>query len=106
MPMLIPTAASGHQLPWALARVETTTNVYFARIYIAEKGRLSDVLTDDRLFLYLRDVSTEEGVRLESFMAVNKSYIRSVRVLNSREEADYVTGRGCIPPGCTSVRQA
>ena len=68
---------------WATVRVETDTAVYVGRLYIPEtRKRLSDMLCDDRPFLNLTEVSTNEGVEIEDYVAVSKRYVRTVRILD------------------------
>jgi hypothetical protein len=68
---------------WATVRVETDHGVYVGRLYVADAGkRVSDVLADDRQFLSLADVSVNGAQHLESFMAVNKHFIRTLRIVD------------------------
>jgi len=68
---------------WATVRVETDNGVYVGRLYVADAStRVSDVLSDDRQFLSLKDVSMNDGPYTESFMAVNKHFIRTLRILD------------------------
>lgn len=68
---------------WATVRVETDDGVYVGRMYVPEtKKRLSDVLCDDRPFVSLTEVSKDDVELAESFVAINKSFIRTVRVLH------------------------
>lgn len=68
---------------WATVRVETDNGVYVGRLYVADASkRVSDVLSDDRQFLSLADVSMNDGEHLESFMAVNKHFIRTLRIVD------------------------
>jgi len=46
------------------------------------KKRLSDVLCDDRPFINLTEVSLNDGESVEAFVAINKNYVRTVRVLH------------------------
>jgi hypothetical protein len=79
---------------WATVRIETDDGVYVGRIYVPEtKKRLSDVLSDDRPFLNLTEVSVNGSERVEQFIALNKRYVRTVRVLNEGE-AEVVPLRG------------
>jgi hypothetical protein len=67
----------------ATVRVETDNGVYVGRLYVAGAARrVSDVLCDDRQFLSLTDVSMNDGKHTESFMAVNKQFIRALRILD------------------------
>jgi hypothetical protein len=84
---------------WELVRVETSTAVYFGRLYVPGKDRLSDVLADERPFLHLRDVTTGEAEGPEPYTALSKSHIRNVRLLNEREQTQYVMDRGYVPGG-------
>lgn len=71
---------------WATVRIETEAGVYVGRVYVPEtKRRVSDMLADERMFLNLTEVSVNDSAVLEPFMAVNKSYIRTVRVLDDGE---------------------
>ena len=68
---------------WATVRIEMDTAIYVGRVYVPEtKKRLSDVLCDDRDFISLTEVSVNDGESVESFIAVNKRYIKTVRVLD------------------------
>jgi hypothetical protein len=67
---------------WATVRVETEGAVYVGRMYIPEgKKRLSDALCDERPFLNLTDVMINESEHIEPFVALNKGYVRTVRIL-------------------------
>jgi hypothetical protein len=67
---------------WATVKVETDTAVYVGRLYVPEtKKRVSDVLSDERQFLSLTDVSVNGSTETESFVAVNKQYVRTLRVV-------------------------
>jgi hypothetical protein len=82
---------------WELVRVETARSVYVGRLFIPrDKTRLSDVLGDDRPFLHLRDVTTGSGGAPEPFIALGKSHVLSVRLLNAVEQEQYVRDRGYV----------
>jgi len=67
----------------ATVRVETEGCVYVGRIWIADvTHRVSDVLADDRQFLSLTDVRVNDGDQVEAYVAVNKSFIRTLRILD------------------------
>jgi hypothetical protein len=56
--------------------------VYVGRVYVPEtKKRLSDVLCDDRPFINLTEVSINDTEGSEAFVAINKQYVRTVRVV-------------------------
>ena len=75
---------------WATVRIETEGGVYVGRVYVPEtKKRLSDVLCDDRPFINLTEVSLNDGESVEPFVAINKRYVRTVRVLHEGD-ADVV----------------
>ena len=68
---------------WATVKVETDTAIYVGRLYVPEtKKRVSDVLSDERQFLSLTDVSVNHTPGIEPFVAINKSYVRTLRVLH------------------------
>ena len=74
---------------WATIRVETDGGVYVGRMCVPQAHlRVSDVLADDRQFLSLTDVRVNDGDQAEAFMAVNKSFIRTLRILDE----------GAVPP--------
>ena len=67
---------------WAMVKIETDTAIYVGRLHIPEtKKRVSDVISDDRQFLSLTDVRVNDETDLEPFMAINKSIVRTLRVL-------------------------
>jgi hypothetical protein len=75
---------------WCTVRIETDEAVYVGRVYVPEtKKRLSDVLCDDRPFLSLTEVAVNEADSHEPFIALNKAFIRSVRILHEGD-ADVV----------------
>ena len=79
---------------WSTVRIEIEGAVYVGRVYVPEtKKRLSDVLCDERPFILLTEVSTNDSERIEGFVAINKSHVKTVRVL-CEGEADVVPIRG------------
>ncbi len=75
---------------WATVRVETDAGVYVGRMFVAgDTLRVSDVLADDRQFLSLADVKVNDGEQVEAFMAVNKSYVRTLRILDEGRPGDH-----------------
>lgn len=71
---------------WATVRVETDGATYVGRVYVPEtKRRLSDVLADERMFISMTEVSINDAEVVEPFIAVNKQYIRTIRVINDGE---------------------
>jgi hypothetical protein len=74
---------------WATVRVETEGATYVGRLYVPDsKRRLSDVLCDERPFLNMTEVTINDTACVEPFVALNKSYIRTVRVLHEGEIAE------------------
>jgi hypothetical protein len=68
---------------FATVRVETDGGIYVGRIYVPDTNRrVSDVLADDRQFLSLTDVRVNDGEHVEAYMAVNKSFVRTLRILD------------------------
>ena len=68
---------------WATVRVETDGGTYVGRIYVPDTDRrVSDVLADGRQFLSLTDVRVNDGEHVEAYMAVNKSFVRTLRILD------------------------
>ena len=67
----------------ALVRIETDACVYVGRLCVgAATHRVSDVLADDSQFLSLTDVRVNEGDQVQAYMALNKSFIRTLRILD------------------------
>lgn len=78
---------------WSTVRIETEDAVYVGRVYVPEtKKRLSDVLCDDRPFLSLTEVSVNDSEHIESFVALNKRFVKTVRVLHEGD-ADIIPMR-------------
>ena len=68
---------------WATVKIETDTAIYVGRLYVPEtKKRVSDVLSDERQFLSLTDVTVNHTTEVETFVAINKNYVRTLRVLH------------------------
>jgi DNA-directed RNA polymerase alpha subunit len=73
---------------WATVRIETEGTVYVGRIYVPEtKKRVSDVIADDRMFLNLTQVSVNDSSEVEAFVALNKQYVKTIRVISENEAA-------------------
>jgi len=71
---------------WATVRIETEGTVYVGRIFVPEtKKRLSDVISDERMFLNLTQVSVNDSAAVEPFVALNKQYVKTIRVINESE---------------------
>jgi hypothetical protein len=84
-PSIQPSSHAG-RARWATVRVETDDGIYVGRMFIPEmKKRLSDVLCDERPFICLTEPTKDAAPMMESFVAVNKSFVRTVRVLHEHE---------------------
>jgi hypothetical protein len=67
---------------WTKVRIETEDGVYVGQVFVPEtKKRLSDVLCDDRPFLNMTEVTINDSQVVEPFVALNKRYVKAVRVL-------------------------
>lgn len=83
----------------ATVRVETDGGVYEGRIWVpSAKYRVSDVLGDERQFLSLTEVRVNDGDQVEAYMAVNKSFIRTLRILDDGTPAE--ASRGIRAEAC------
>jgi hypothetical protein len=68
---------------WATVRVETDAGTYVGRVFVPDsKKRLSDVLCDDRPFLNMTEVMVNDSEQVEPFVALNKSFVKTVRILH------------------------
>jgi hypothetical protein len=85
---------------WATVKVEAESRIYVGRLYVPEtKKRVSDILSDERLFINMVDVSVDGSSELEPFVALNKRYIRTVRVIDEgRAEEPRRMARGIGDP--------
>jgi hypothetical protein len=84
-------SAYAQKARWATVRIETDGAVYVGRLFVPEtKKRLSDVLCDDRPFLNLTDVTINDSSFIEPFVALNKTFVKSVRIMH--EDESVVTG--------------
>src|SRR5688572_20405361 len=71
---------------WATVRIETENATYVGRLFVPDsKKRLSDVLCDDRPFLNMTEVRINDSAHVEPFLALNKQYVRTVRVIQEGE---------------------
>jgi hypothetical protein len=76
-------ASSPSRARWATIRVETEGSTFVGRLFVPEtKKRSSDVLCDDRPFIFLTEVSINDSHDSEPFLAINKRFIKVVRVLH------------------------
>lgn len=68
---------------WATVHVDTGDHVYVGRLYVSEtRKRVSEVLCDERPFLNLTEVSTDGSQEVESYVAISKRCIRTIRILD------------------------
>lgn len=75
--------ASPSRALWPTVRIETDLATYVGQVCVPEtKTRLSDVLAEDRPFLHLVHVQINGAEEREPFLALNKRYIRTVRILD------------------------
>ena len=71
---------------WATVRIETEGATYVGRLFVPDsKKRLSDVLCDDRPFLNMTEVVINDSSHVEAFVALNKQFIKTVRVIHEGE---------------------
>lgn len=90
MTTMRPAGISGYaqRARWATIRVETDGCIYVGRVYVPEtRKRLSDMLCDERTFLNLTDVTINGSAVIEPFVALNKSFVKSVRVVSEDDAA-------------------
>lgn len=89
---------------WATVRVEMDGGAYVGRLYVPDaKNRVSDVLADDRQFLSLTDVRLNDGDQIEAFMAVNKSFIRTLRIFDEGMPEEPRASRRGLGEPCTAA---
>ena len=78
---------SNPRAKWSLVSIETENATYVGKVYVPEtKRRLSDVLCDDRPFVNLIDVVINGRKPAEPFVALNKTCMQTVRVLQDETE--------------------
>jgi hypothetical protein len=76
----------------ATVRVETDGCVYVGHLWVGPAAsRVSDVLADGRQFLSLTDVRVNDGGQSEAYLSVNKSSIRTLRVVEERPAAPQIS---------------
>jgi len=82
--------ATNPRAKWSLVSIETENAIYVGRVFVPEtQRRLSDVLCDDRPFVNLTEVSINGRHPAEPFVALNKTCIRTVRVLEDEAGTPY-----------------
>ena len=75
---------------WSLVSIETESAIYVGRIFVPEtQRRLSDVLCDERPFVNLIEASINGRQPPEPFVALNKTCIRTVRVLEDEARTPF-----------------
>jgi hypothetical protein len=80
---------------WPTVRIETDGATYVGAVCVPETlRRFSDLLADERPFLHLVQVSINGSKDLEPFLALNKRFIRTVRIVDEGKPADLVL----VPP--------
>jgi hypothetical protein len=85
----------GVRASWPTVRIETDGATYEGQICVPEtKRRLSDLLADERPFLHLVQVSINGSGDREPFLALNKRFIRTVRIVDDGKAAELVL----LPP--------
>lgn len=68
---------------WATVHIETDSAVYVGRVLVASpRRRFSQVLRDDRPFLFMTEVSINDSDSVEPLVAVSKALIRRTHVLH------------------------
>ena len=88
----MPSPASSRR---ATVRVETDGSVYEGRIWVPSAScRVSDVLADDRQFLSLTEVRVNDSEQREAYMALSKSVIRRLRILDDVTPVEASRGVG------------
>ncbi len=71
---------------WSTVRIDADGHSYVGRVYVPEtKKRVSDVLEDDRQFLFMTEVSVDQSETIEPFLAINKRCVKTVRILHDGE---------------------
>lgn len=82
--------SSNPRAKWSLVSIETENAIYVGRVFVPETlRRLSDVLCDERPFVNLTEVSINGHQPVEPFVALNKTCIRTVRVLEDEAGTPY-----------------
>jgi hypothetical protein len=68
---------------WPTVRIETETATYQGQVCVPEtRRRLSDILADERPFLHLVQVQINGAEEREPFLALNKRFIQTVRIVD------------------------
>jgi hypothetical protein len=77
-------------------RIETEGSSYVGQVFVPEaRRRLCDVLADSRPFLHLMNVTINGGSEPEPFIALDKTFIRTVRIVDEARPAELQL----LPPG-------
>jgi hypothetical protein len=73
---------------WATVEIETDTGArYSGRVFVPEtRKRVTDVLVDDRPFLFVTNVTASCSHTVEPFIAINKRFVRTVRIVDESEQ--------------------
>jgi hypothetical protein len=80
--------AHSERARWATIQVDADEGTYLGCLYVPEaKRRVSDVLNDERTFICLSDARLNDSESAEPFVALNKRFVRAVRILRDAEAA-------------------
>jgi hypothetical protein len=75
---------------WPVVRIETEGASYVGQLFVPEtKRRLTDVLADSRPFVHLVNVTINGGSESEPFIALNKRFIRTVRIVDEGKASEF-----------------
>ena len=67
----------------SIVRIDTEDSVIVGTLYIPDgRRRVTDVLADERPFLNLTEVSINGASQIEPFVALNKQFIRMLRIVH------------------------
>ena len=65
------------------ASVKTLSSTYTGNIYLPrESTRISDVMNDERQFISMTDVESEDFASPKAYLAINKDLIEVVEILD------------------------
>ena len=91
-----PRGSAAASVAWPVVRIETDGASYVGQLFVPEtKRRLTDVLADTRPFVHLVNVTINGESEPEPFIALNKRFIRTVRIVDEGKSSEF----HLLPPG-------
>jgi len=82
---------------WATVRVETDSCVYVGRVPVPNRRHVAAAVAESGFFVYLTEVRVAGRSTTEPFVAINRNYIKTLRVLDDGSPCGHRGSRATRP---------